>query len=356
MASKAGSWWGIAAAAAVLAVIGWLAWQGFAREDRLVGIASGNGRIEATEIDISALSAGRIARIHAAEGQVVRKGEMLVQMDTLQLDAQKRQAEAQLRRARIGVETAQSLVTQAEAQHRAAEAAVEQARAAADAASGRLARTESLARSNVASQQALDDVRASGRETQAALASAEANLAAAEAGIGTARAQVVDAEAAVDAARAAIEAIEVQIGDATLESPRDGRVQYLIAQEGEIVAAGGRILNLIDLEDVYMTFFLPTSQAGRVEVGAEARLVMDAAPQSVIPARISYVADVAQFTPKTVETAEEREKLMFRVRAQVDPGLLRKYSNYVKTGLPGTAYLRIDAEAGWPDSLSNLVE
>ncbi|MEF9604686.1 HlyD family efflux transporter periplasmic adaptor subunit, partial [Paracoccus sp. PXZ] len=139
-------------------------------------------------------------------------------------------------------------------------------------------------------------------------------------------------------------------------SPRDGRVQYRIAQEGEIVAAGGRILNLVDLEDVYMTFFLPTAQAGRVEVGAEARLVMDAAPQYVIPARISYVADVAQFTPKTVETAEEREKLMFRVRAQVDPELLRKYSNYVKTGLPGTAYVRIDAEAGWPDTLSNLVQ
>ena len=356
MAGKARSWWGGAAALAVLAIVGWLAWQNLSRDGQLAGIASGNGRIEATEIDISALSAGRIARIQAAEGQVVRKGDLLVQMDTLQLEAQKRQAEAQLRRARIGVETAQSLVTQAEAQHKAAEAAVEQARAAADAAAARLARTESLARSNVASQQVLDDVRASGRETQAALASAEANLAAAEAGIGTARAQVVDAEAAVDAAQAAIEAIEVQIGDATLQSPRDGRVQYRIAQEGEIVAAGGRILNLVDLEDVYMTFFLPTSQAGRVEVGAEARLVMDAAPQYVIPARISYVADVAQFTPKTVETAEEREKLMFRVRAQIDPELLRKYSNYVKTGLPGTAYVRIDAEVAWPDALSNLVE
>jgi len=356
MAGKARSWWGGAAAAVILAAIGGLAWKNLSQNGAPAGIASGNGRIEATEIDISALSAGRIARIHAAEGQTVRKGELLVQMDTLQLEAQKRQAEAQLRRARIGVETARSLVTQAEAQHKAAGAAVEQAQAAADAAASRLARTESLARSNVASQQVLDDMRASGRETQAALASAQANLAAAEAGIGTAHAQVVDAEAAVDAAQAAIEAVEVQIGDARLESPRDGRVQYRIAQEGEIVAAGGRILNLVDLEDVYMTFFLPTSQAGRVEVGAEARLVMDAAPQYVIPARISYVADVAQFTPKTVETAEEREKLMFRVRAQVDPELLRKYSNYVKTGLPGMAHVRIDPEAGWPDTLSNLVE
>ena len=183
------------------------------------------------------------------------------------------------------------------------------------------------------------------------------NLAAAEAGIGAARAQVVDAEAAVDAAQAAIEAIEVQIGDATLASPRDGRVQYRIAQEGEIVAAGGRILNLVDLEDVYMTFFLPTSQAGRVEVGAEARLVMDAVPQYVIPARISYVADVAQFTPKTVETEEERVKLMFRVRARIAPDLLQQHIEQVKTGLPGMAYVRVDPDASWPDFLkTNLTQ
>ncbi|RMC39443.1 glycoside hydrolase family 43 [Paracoccus siganidrum] len=354
--AKRGRNWILVGMAVALGAVLWLAWREMSTDSLPAGIASGNGRIEATEIDIAALSGGRIAEIRAAEGQFVRKGDVLVQMDVLQLNAQKRQAEAQLRRARIGVETAESLVAQAQAQRTAAEAAVEQARAAADAATSRLARTESLARSNVASQQVLDDARATGRETQAGLASAEAGLAAAEAGIGSARAQVVDAEAAVDAAQAAIEAVEVQIGDATLASPRDGRVQYRIAQPGEVVAAGGRILNLVDLEDVYMTFFLPTSQAGRVEVGAEARLVMDTAPQYVIPARISYVADVAQFTPRTVETAEEREKLMFRVRAQVDPELLRKYSDYVKTGLPGMAHVRIDPDTEWPETLSNLVQ
>ena len=348
--------WVLVAIVAVLGLTLWLAWQGMQADTLPEGIASGNGRIEATEIDIAALSGGRIAEIRASEGQFVRKGDILVQMDVMQLNAQKRQAEAQLRRARIGVETAQSLVVQAQAQRVAAEASVEQARAAGDAATARLARTESLARSNVASQQVLDDARTAGRETQAGLASAEAGLAAADAGISSARAQVVDAEAAVDAAQAAIDAINVQIDDATLVSPRDGRVQYLIAQAGEVVGAGARILNLGDLEDVYMTFFLPTSQAGRVEVGAEARLVMDTATQYVIPARISYVADVAQFTPRTVETADEREKLMFRVRAQVDPELLRKYSDYVKTGLPGMAYLRIDPDIDWPETLSNLLQ
>ncbi|MFV0243430.1 MAG: HlyD family secretion protein [Qingshengfaniella sp.] len=346
---------GWAVAVGVLVVVGWLAWQNSTAETLPAGIAAGNGRIEATEIDIAALSAGRIAEIRAEEGQVVRQGDVLVQMDVLQLSAQKRQAEAQLRRARIGVETAQSLALQAEAQQRAADAEVEQARAAADVAAARLARNEELARGNVVSQQVLDDARAVGRQTQAGLALAQASLAAAEAGISSARAQIVDAEAAVDAALAAIEAVDVLINDASLTSPRDGRVQYRIAQEGEIVAPGGRILNLVDLEDVYMTFFLPTSQAGRVEVGSEVRLVMDAARDYVVPARVSYVADVAQFTPKTVETADEREKLMFRVRARIDPDLLRKYRDYVKTGLPGMAYLRIDPDTPWPDSLSNLV-
>jgi HlyD family secretion protein len=106
-----------------------------------------------------------------------------------------------------------------------------------------------------------------------------------------------------------------------------------------------------------MTFFLPTSQAGRVALGTEIRLVLDAAPQYVIPANASFVADVAQFTPKTVETEEERQKLMFRIKAQIPPELLRKHIQQVKTGLPGMAYVKLDPEAEWPKRLSeNLVK
>jgi HlyD family secretion protein len=129
-------------------------------------------------------------------------------------------------------------------------------------------------------------------------------------------------------------------------------VQYRVAQPGEVLSAGGRVLNLVDLSDVYMTFFLPTVQAGRVALGAEVRLVLDAVPQYVIPARVSFVADVAQFTPKTVETASEREKLMFRLRAHIPPELLRAHITQVKTGLPGVAYVRLDPAVEWPDKLA----
>jgi HlyD family secretion protein len=161
----------------------------------------------------------------------------------------------------------------------------------------------------------------------------------------------------VDAAQAAIEAIDTEIDDATLRSPRDGRVQYRVAEPGEVLGSGGRVLNLVDLGDVYMTFFLPTAQAGRVAIGTEVRLILDAAPQYVIPAKATFVADVAQFTPKTVETEEERQKLMFRVKAQIEPELLRKYVQQVKTGLPGTAYIKLDPNAEWPAALQgNLLQ
>ena len=91
--------------------------------------------------------------------------------------------------------------------------------------------------------------------------------------------------------------------------------------------------------------------AGRVALGSEVRIVLDAAPDFVIPASVSFVASTAQFTPKTVETASEREKLMFRVKARIDPELLKEHLEQVKTGVPGMAYLKLDAAAEWPESL-----
>src|SRR5581483_9092846 len=154
----------------------------------------------------------------------------------------------------------------------------------------------------------------------------------------------------------AIESITVDINDATLISPRDGRVEYRVAQPSEVLSAGGRVLNLVDLGDVYMTFFLPTAQAGRVAMGADVRLVLDAIPQLVIPAKATYVADVAQFTPKTVETEEERLKLMFRVKAHIPPELLKQHIRQAKTGLPGMAYVQLDPDAEWPAALRTLAQ
>ncbi|MEP1215774.1 MAG: HlyD family efflux transporter periplasmic adaptor subunit [Marinobacter sp.] len=338
-------------AAAIVIGLGVWAWWHFQPQDLPDGFAAGNGRIEAVEIDIAARTAGRIREILVNEGDFVRAGQVLAKMDTAVLEAQLREAEAQLQRALIGIETAQSLVTQREAERQAAEAFIAQRKAELDAAQKRLARTRELASKNAASEAQLDDDRAAAAAAKAAVGAAEAQAAAAQAAIGRARSDVIAAEASVEAARATLQRIQADIDDSVLKSPRDGRVQYRVAQPGEVLSPGGVVLNMVDLTDVYMTFFLPTEQAGRIALGAEARLVLDAAPQYVIPTEISFVADVAQFTPKTVETQEERQKLMFRIKARIAPDLLREHLLQVKTGLPGMAYVQLDPRVDWPPEL-----
>ena len=315
------------------------------------GFASGNGRIEAVEIDIAAKTAGRVIEMMADEGDFVRAGQVVAKMDTAVLEAQLREAEAQLQRARIAVETAGALVTQREAERQAAGALIDQRKAEFDAAQRRLARSSVLAPKGAAPESKLDDDRAAFQAARAAIGAAEAQAAAAQAAIGQAKSNVVAAQAAVDAAQATIQRIQADIDDSVLKAPADGRVQYRVAQPGEVLSPGGAVLNMVVLSNVYMTFFLPTVQAGQVALGAETRIVLDAAPQYVIPANVSFVGDVAQFTPKTVETAEERQKLMFRIKAQIDPDLLKKHLLHVKTGLPGMAYVRLDPKSDWPPKL-----
>lgn len=315
------------------------------------GFAAGNGRIEAVEIDIAAKTAGRVGDILVDEGDFVRAGQVLARMDTAVLEAQLREAEAELQRARISIETATSLVTQREAEREAAEALIAQRKAELDAAQRRLARSQALTPKGAVPEAKLDDDRAAFQAARAAVGTAAAQAAAAQAAIGQARSNVVAAQSTVEATQATIQRIQADIDDSILKSPRDGRVQYRVAQPGEVLSPGGVVLNIVDLTDVYMTFFLPTEQAGRVALGSEARLLLDAAPQYVVPAAVSFVADVAQFTPKTVETAEERQKLMFRVKVRIDPELLRKHLHQVKTGLPGMAYVRLDPRVDWPPEL-----
>jgi len=356
MAKRNGGW---LAAVLVVAVGGaaFYGWKTYEGDGLPENIAYGNGRIEAVEIDISTKTGGRVKDILVGEGDFVTSGQVLAVMETDQLGARRRQAVAEHRRALISVDTAGSVVAQRQAEREAALATVAQREAQLSAAETTLARTERLMESRTTSQQVVDDDKAAAASARAALAAAKAQVLAAEAAIGAARAQVIDAEAAVAAAAAAIESIDADIADSTLRAPRDGRVQYRVAQLGEVLGAGGRVLNIVDLSDVYMAFFLPTAEVGRIALGSEARIVLDAAPAYTIPAKVSFVADVAQFTPKTVETDEERQKLMFRVKAEIPEALLKKYIQQVKTGLPGVAYVNLDPQAAWPDSLTtNLVQ
>ena len=341
----------VLAAVAVIAVIGALLWSELRPSGLGEGFASGNGRIEATEIDVATKSPGRVLEILADEGDFVQPGQVLARMDTDVLQAQLNQARAQVRQGENAIRTAEAMVAQRESERATAEAVVTQRRAELTAAQKRHQRTETLVARNAMARQQLDDDLAAMQSAQAALAAARSQVISADAGIAAARSQVIEAQSAVEAAKAGVERLQADIRDSELKSDRVARVQYRVAQPGEVLGAGGKLLNLVDLTDVYMTFFLPERQAGRVAIGAEVRLVIDAAPQYVIPAKVSYVASVAQFTPKTVETESEREKLMFRVKARIDPELLKRHMEQVKTGLPGMAYLKLDADSEWPDHL-----
>lgn len=306
---------------AVAAGGGYFWWQ---QQDRLPDyIATGNGRIEAEEVHVAAKYAGRVVEVLAAEGEMVEQGQVLARMDTAEIKASLAKAEADL---------AGALVTVSEVQAQIAQRSSEL-----NFAQQELDRASVLVKKGHISRERLDQ-RQTGRDTAMAILEA-------------ARARLVSTRRSVDAAAAEVRRIQAQIDDAVLRAPRRGRVQYRLAEPGEVLPAGGRVVTVLDLSDVYMTVFLPTAQVGRVFAGAGARIILDAAPQYVIPATVSFVAANAQFTPRQVETRGEREKLMFRVKVKIDPRLLLAHIEKVKTGLPGEAYIQLGAGAEWPEHL-----
>jgi HlyD family secretion protein len=371
------------------------------------GFAFGNGRIEATEYDIATKRAGRIGAVAAREGDMVEPGQVLARMDIQDLEADLRQAQAQAVQARedrrralaavtqrgSDVQAAVAAIAQRQSDRRRADAAVAQRRSALAKARATVVQRESeltLARKELyrsqelfdrgliarqkldedltrveTAQAALAQERAAGEVAEGAVVEAEAQRQMAEAAVVQQEAQreaagaaltaaQVDVdyrEAAIAAAAAHVERIRTDIVDSTLTSPIAGRVLYRLAEPGEVLAAGGKVVTVLELSDVYMTIFLPTNEAGRAVIGAEGRIVLDAAPHLVIPAAVSFVAPRAQFTPKEVETRTEREKLMFRVKVRVDPELIARHADRVKTGLPGVAYVRLDPRAEWPAHL-----
>ncbi len=288
-----------------------------------LGIAWSNGRLEADEIDIDTKFAGRIAELRADEGDLVKAGQVVAVMDTRDLEASLKKAQA------VVLQTSRSLEE--------AKAAVEQQKSQVLLARQELARARALAPKGWMTKEMMDQ-----RQQQ---------MDATVAGLNAATARVGEAEHALDAAKHDVELYEVNINDNTLVAPRDGRVQYRTANLGEVLPAGGRVFTMLDTSYVYMDVYLPTADAGRVRLGSEARIVLDAYPGRAIPAAVTFLASQAQFTPKTVETKDERDKLMFRIRVRVDPALLRTRAEAVRSGLPGVAYLRTDPSVSWPPQL-----
>ncbi|MGB8397555.1 HlyD family secretion protein [Bradyrhizobium sp.] len=288
------------------------------------GLARANGRVEVQRVDIASKLPGRLAEIRVKEGDFVHKDEIVARLDTAELLAQLAAAKASVQRAIAGIGRVEADIAIREAEH--------------DLSELELRRASEL------------EQRAAG--TKAELDRRRAQHAVAEAQILGARAALADAKAGRDVAEAQVAQIEATLADMALRTPVSGRVEYKLVQPGEVVAAGARLATMLDLTDVFMTIFLPTGEAGKVALGSDARVVLDAVPNHVFPAIVSFVAAEAQFTPKTVETANEREKLMYRVKLAFDPDLLRTHRDYVKAGLTGNAYVKISPDLSWPSYLT----
>lgn len=312
-------------ALAVLAVgSAWIFSDGDAIPD---GIVWGNGRLEADQVDIAAKLSGRVAAISASEGEMVSAGQALAEMDVAELEAAHDRAEAETALAEEQLAEAEALVIQRESELRRAERELERARPL-------------LAKGHMT--EAVFEDRETARDVSAA------TLRAAKARVNTATRQI--AAYSAEARR-----IQTQIDDSVLTAPVDGRVLYRLAEPGEVVAGGGALLTLLSLEDVYMEVFLPAEDAGRLALGAEARIVLDVLPDYAIPAEVSFVSPEAQFTPKQVETLQEREKLVFRVKVKIPPELVRERIEHVKTGVRGVAYVKLSPSVDWPEALDRRI-
>jgi HlyD family secretion protein len=288
------------------------------------GIVKTNGRIEATQVDVAAKYPGRLATLTVDEGDEVTAGQVIGTISSPETEAQLRGAQAQVLKAKQGLAEAIALIAQRQSD-------LDFARTDYD-------RGKPLLEHGTITQQIMDQRRNRFESAEAAYVAANAQRDA--------------AEAAIKAAVADVERLQSILTDLVLVSPRSGRVQYRLARAGEVIAAGQRVLTILDLKDVYMTIYLPANVAGQLTLGDEARTILDPIPQYVLPNTINFVATEAQFTPKSVETAEEREKLMFRVKLQGDPAVLDKFHKSVKTGVRGLGFVRTDPKIPWPADLA----
>ena len=267
----------------------------------------------------------RVAELLVDIGEVVTPGQVMARMDTRDIEQSLSKSEAQSRQAQRVVEEAQANLTQHETQKVLAEREMD--------------RTRQLLKNGWTTQEIADQ-----RKQQ---------LDAAVAAYNAAQARVFMAQHALEAAQHDAGFYKVQIADNTLVAPKAGRIQYRLANIGEVLAAGGKVLTMLDFSYVYMDIYLPTAEAGKVKVGADAHIVLDAHPDHPIPAKVSFVASQAQFTPKTVETQTERDKLMFRIRVRIDQERLLAHSDAIRSGLPGVTYVRWDPKVAWPKSLES---
>jgi len=339
-------------------------WLGFRQAPLPEGLVQANGRIEGDHYTVASKVPGRIVELKAREGDAVEGRQVLARLDDAQLRARVDQAQAageargaQLEAARtalatlkkqvpLQVDTARAGVAHAEAALAAAGASMEQA--------GRDARRfENLLKKRSVDKESAEQkalawkvARAEYATAMAALTQAQKRLAEAELGweqVEAREQEVVALEAQFKQARAALAEAQSVLDDLTIRAPARGIITTRIVDEGEVVTAGSPLFDIVDLDRLYLKVYIPGKEIGKVRLGLLARVYTDAFPDEPFAATVRYIASQAEFTPKEVQTPDERVKLVYAVKLYLDANP----DHRLTPGLPADAVIRWQESASW---------
>ncbi|MDR1777811.1 MAG: efflux RND transporter periplasmic adaptor subunit [Desulfovibrio sp.] len=285
------------------------------------------GNVDIRQVELSFRVGGRIARVLVDEGDSVKQGQALAELDDDVLIRQRDRAFAELEGQRAALSRLVSGYREEEIAQ--ARAAVNAAAAVAENAGINLKRVTAMRAGNAASQRDLDNARAAAKEAGANLRSARDKLEMLSSGYRTEEVQAQ--RAAVAAAEAALELAEIHLRDAVLYAPQNAIVLTRAREAGSIVEAGGTVYTLALTDPTWLRAYVDEPQLGLIKPGMVVRVMVDAAPGRVFTGKVGFVSPTAEFTPKSVETDEVRTALVFRLRIQVeDP------DNLMRQGMPVT--------------------
>jgi len=327
------------------------------------GLLAASGRIEGDEVVIAPKVAGQVLLVNKDKGDPVQPGELLVRISSDQLQAQLERAREQLKhwghqvqQARVNLEYTEHQVPAiiAEREARVETMTARRQEAAANYEKNRLDhhRYQALFARRVIPKRQLDEVNAAYLATQAILAATTKGLAEAQAQLQQARlllrtiemrrAEYEAAQSSFKAAQAAVKEAEANFNDTFIYAPCRGTVLTREVEPGEVVNPGTPLFTMVDLDKLYLKVYINEPDIGKIHLGQEARIYVDAFPDQAFKARVSRVAQRAEFTPKYVETREERVKLVFAVELRAE-----NPKGYLKPGMPGDGVIRLKEGVPW---------
>jgi HlyD family secretion protein len=293
------------------------------------GKPDGSGTIECTQAMVAPQVAGRIAALPAREGMPLRAGDVVARLDATDYELRRTEAKAGLALA----EAQRDLVVAGSRNEdiERAKALVREAEAAARAAEADRKRVEEVFEKGSATAKQRDDARAGAERAAAALDGAQQQLG--RLTRGSREEEVRMAQAQVDLAKARLAQADKAVADCTVKAPIAGVVTTRTREEGEFVSIGAPLITLSRLDEVWLTLFVPEPRLSSVRIGQTAYVKVDGSSQR-LEGKVTFVSPEAEFTPRNVQTADERAKLVYRVRITVPnpDGLL-------KSGMPADGFL-----------------